>query len=110
MNLYDLDTTLIVYPHPVNMHRSFNGLASLAYSELQLGSLEEVYILFVNRDRNQFKILFLSHDHIAVFHMRTSGTIQQNFSLISTIHTNDFIYLLKTVKSRRPRFRAILEG
>jgi len=110
MSFLDSDFELLVYPKPVNMHRSFNGLASLAYSELGIDTLEQAHVLFVNRKRNQFKILLLNYGHVLVHHMRTLGTIQQDFSGISKIHSKTLVNLLRTVKSRRPRFSYLLEA
>ena len=99
---------LVVYPKPINMHRSFNGLVSLTIAELAIDLADKHYILFMNRKRNQFKILFLYRDHISIFSMRISGALQADFTRIYEIDTEKLAQLIDTAKSRKPRLEHIL--
>tara|TARA_B100000959_G_C14905953_1_gene592980 strand:- start:1013 stop:1345 length:333 start_codon:yes stop_codon:yes gene_type:complete len=109
MNFFDQSNDFVIYKKPVNMHRSFDGLVTLAITELEVDLSAQSYVLFMNRSRNQFKILFISYGHISIFTMRTSGTIQIDFSDIDKIHSKDFEKLITTTRKRKPRFQAILE-
>lgn len=110
MDFFNQNTNFIVYQKPVNMHRSFNGLVSLAIAELNVNLAEQKFVLFMNRKRNQFKILFLSYGHISIFTMRCSGSIQMDFTKIDQINSNSFKKLIQTTKRRQPRFKHILEA
>lgn len=110
MDLMSQNIPLIVYKNPINMHRSFNGLLSLAINELNLNPQDNVYILFMNRDRNQFKILFFQYGHASIFTMRLSGRLQADFTKIDKIQSPLLYKLIETVVCRKPRFSHILEG
>lgn len=92
------------------MHRSFNGLLSLAINELNLNPQDDVYVLFMNRDRNQFKILFFQYGHPSIFTMRLSGRLQADFTKIDKIESTLLYKLIETAICRKPRFSHILEG
>jgi len=96
-----------VYKKPVNMHRSFNGLVTLTMSELELDLSEKTYVLFINRKRNQFKILFLNLGHITIFTMRISGSMQMDFTKIDKINSKVLRNLIREAKSRN-RLRHVL--
>ncbi len=110
MNFAAQNITFIVYQHPINMHRSFNGLLSLAISELNVDPHDDVYVLFMNRDRNQFKILFFQYGHVSIFTMRLSGRIQEDFTKIKEISSCSFHQLIKRAVSRKHRLGYILNA
>lgn len=108
MDFASNNISMIIYKNPINMHRSFNGLLSLAFNELDLDLGEDIYVLFMNRDRNQFKILFFQYGHATIFTMRLSGSIQADFTKMDAIDSSTFHNLIKTVKSRKHRLRHVL--
>lgn len=110
MDLASLNVSIVVYKKPINMHRSFNGLLSLAINELNLNLENEIYVLFMNRDRNQFKILFFQYGHASIFTMRLSGRLQEDFTKIDKIQSHFLYELIQNPISRKPRFNHILEG
>jgi IS66 Orf2 like protein len=109
MDFASEELTFIVYKNPINMHRSFNGLISLAINELQVDLQKDFHILFMNRDRNQFKILFFKYNHASIFSMRLSGRLQADFTKMDTISSSVFYDLVKTPIRRKDRFWRILE-
>lgn len=110
MDFLSQNLNLVVYKKPVNMHRSFNGLVTLAMTELNLDLTEKTFVLFMNRKRNQFKILFLNQGHVTIFTMRISGAMQKDFTKINAIHTNELRELIRTAKSRRKLFEYVLDA
>lgn len=110
MDFMSKNVSLIVYKNPINMHRSFSGLLSLAINELNLDFQDETYVLFLNRDRDQFKILFFQYGHASIFTMRLAGRLKADFTKIDKIESSLLYELIETTISRRPRFRYILEA
>jgi len=108
MEFLNQNIDLVVYKQPVNMHRSFNGLVSLAITELELDLSEKTYILFMNRKRNQFKILFQNLGQITIYTMRIFGSMQMDFTKIDKINTRDLRNLIFNAKCRN-RLKHILE-
>lgn len=110
MNFLSKNISLFVYKNPINMHKSFNGLITLAITELALDFTNDTYVLFVNRDRNQFKILFMRDDQPCIFTMRLSGSMKADFAKINEINTSLLRKLIKTRLIRRHRFGGVLEA
>ena len=109
MDFTSKNIPLIVYKNPINMHRSFNGLLTLVFSELNLDLQKDVYVLFMNRDRNQFKILFLHHGHVSIFTMRLAGSLRADFTKMDLINSWSLYKLIENVVSRNHRLRKILD-
>jgi IS66 Orf2 like protein len=109
MDFLSSNTKLIVYKKPINMHRSYDGLLSLAISELKVNP-KQAYVLFINRDRNQFKILCFYKNNISIFSMRLSGSMKADFSQIDEIDVSSLVQLMQSVRSRKSRFEMLLEA
>ena len=110
MDFVSKNVILNVYNKPINMHRSFNGLLSLAINELNIDFNHEVYVLFMNRDRNQFKILYFQQGHVSIFSMRLAGRIPADFTSMNKIDTNSFHQLVQANKCRNHRLQHVLGG
>lgn len=110
MIFFHPDTIFDVYKTPINMHRSYDGLLTLAISELKINPMKNHNVLFVNRDRNQFKILFFLNGQISIFSMRLAGTMKIDFTQIVKIDWNSLTKLIQTVQSRKSRLQHILES
>lgn len=102
MTPFSSDTTFIVYHKPINMHRSYDGLLSLAISELKVNPADD-HVLFVNRDRNQFKILVFYQNHISIVSMRLSAPMKMDFSQINHIDFSTLVNLIQNVRPRKSR-------
>ena len=63
MDLLSQNIPLIVYKNPVNMHRSFNGLLSLAINELNLNPQDDVYILISTFVLQSFRLHVLAYSN-----------------------------------------------
>jgi hypothetical protein len=107
MDFLRQNKTLVVYRKPVNMHRSFNGLVSLSVTELNVALTDSTYVLFMNRKRNQFKILFVNRGHISMFCMRVSGALQEDFTKLDNIEVKILRQLIDNPKSRKPCLKHI---
>lgn len=49
---------VLVYEHPVDMRKSFNGLYAIAAGVSQEDALSGLLFLFVNRSKTIMKVLF----------------------------------------------------
>lgn len=105
---FRLDTVFVVYKKPINMHRSYDGLLTLAFSELRVDPMKNTPVLFVNRDRNQFKVLFSQNGQICIFSMRLSGSMKMDFTQISKIEWVVLNELIKNAQSRKSRLQHVL--
>jgi hypothetical protein len=103
------NTDFVVYNKPINMHRSYDGLLTLVISELKIDPMKDAHVLFINRDRNQFKILFSLNGQISIFAMRLSGSMKMDFTQISKIKWSELDKLIKTLQSRKSRLGSVLE-
>ncbi len=68
---------LLLYRHPTDMRKSFDGLAGIVRSELQREPTDGSVFLFVNRRRDRIKLLYWDRDGLVLWYKRLqSGTIQ----------------------------------
>jgi len=110
MDFHTKNIPLIVYKNPINMHRSFNGLLSLAISELGIDFQQDSYVLFMNRDRNQFKILFIYEGNVSIFTMRINGRLRADFEKIDSIDSRFLHKLIKNPISRKSRLQVYVDA
>jgi transposase len=59
-----------LYLHPVNMRKSFDGLSGIVQNELKKDPLSSVIFIFLNRRRNQVKLLLWEGDGFSLYHKR----------------------------------------
>ena len=59
-----------LYRKPVNMRKSFDGLSGLVQSELRKDPLCGAVFIFLNRRRNQVKLLLWEGDGFCMYHKR----------------------------------------
>ena len=59
-----------LYPHPVNMRKSFDGLSGIVQNELKADPLSSAVFIFLNRRRNQVKLLLWEGDGFSLYHKR----------------------------------------
>ena len=52
---------VLVYEHPVDMRKSFDGLSAVAAQGVQKDVLSGSLFLFVNRSKTILKVLFWDH-------------------------------------------------
>ncbi len=54
---YEMEERILVYKHPVDMRKSFNGLVSLTRNVLKESPTDKVLFVFIGKDRKIVKIL-----------------------------------------------------
>jgi IS66 Orf2 like protein len=96
---------IIVYDKPVNMFKGFDSLLSIVVTELNIKLGSNIYVLFVNRDRNRLKILFFENGHISIFAMRLSGAMCVNFGVLREFDHHEFYELITNLKTKKFRNR-----
>lgn len=99
------DARIILYSQPVTMFKGFDSLLSIVFNELKIELVPNTYVLFVNRDRNRFKLLFFEKKHISILAMRLSGAMQFKFGEIIELNKSSFYDLITNIKSRQIKAR-----
>lgn len=98
------EARLILYNKPVRMYKSFDSLMSIVMTELKIELTPNVYVLFVNEDKNMLKVLFFEHGHIAIYAMRLSGSLLINFGEHRVFNNHSFDQLIRNLKIKKEGF------
>jgi len=61
---------VLLYKHPVNMNKSMDGLAAVAYAEMQENPCSDTLFVFVNRSRDKIKMLLWETNGFWIFYKR----------------------------------------
>lgn len=96
---------IILYDKPVRMYKGFDSLFSIVITELNIVFDPEIFILFVNAERNRFKMLYFERGNIAILAMRLPGVMQVRFGEIQVMNSESFYKLVTTIKSRQIKAR-----
>lgn len=59
-----------LFRSPVNMRKSFDGLTGIVQNELKADPLSGAIFIFLNRRRNQVKLLLWDGDGFSLYHKR----------------------------------------
>jgi len=99
-----------LYRSPVNMRKSFDGLAGIVQNELKADPLSAAIFIFLNRRRNQVKLLFWEGDGFSLYHKRLEkGSYElpagPDGQLSSHIEADQLLLLLKGISLRHIRRR-----
>lgn len=74
---FSSDHRYYVYSPPCNMRGSFDALSGLVNTHMEGKLLSGDLFLFINKRRNQLKILQWTHDGFAIYHKRLQkGTFE----------------------------------
>lgn len=66
-----------LYKHPTDMRKSFDGLSGLVRQQMQANVLSGDVFIFINKRRNQLKLLKWDSDGFVVYHKRLErGTFE----------------------------------
>lgn len=102
------------YRGVTDFRRGFDGLSGLVRSELGRDPLEGDIFIFLNRKRNQVKLLHFEGDGFALYHKRLEqGTYQLPPAEASSIQlsSEDLMLLLRGINlesvQRRKRYRRV---
>jgi len=99
-----------LYRQPVNLRKSFDGLAGIVQNELKADPLGGSIFIFLNRRRNQVKLLLWEGDGFSLYHKRLekgsyelpAGSTEQP---AVTIEADQLLLLLKGISLRHIRRR-----
>lgn len=93
------------------MYKGFDSLLSIVITELKIELTPNMYVLFVNSERNRLKMLFFDHGNIAIFAMRLAGSMMVDFREVAELNKDSFYELVKNIKTKKPRSsRYIIQG
>lgn len=101
--LFNDNARFIFYNKPVRMYKSFDSLMSIVMNELNIELISNVYVFFVNQDKNMLKILFFERGHIAIFAMRLSGNLLINFGENKEFTNHSFDELITNLKIKKKK-------
>ena len=91
-----------LYTLPTDMRKGFDALCGTVYNEMKLDPLNGDLYIFINRSRNQIKMLHWQHDGFAIFYKRLEkGTyeipITENNSSQANIPAEQLLFILQGV-------------
>jgi transposase len=99
-----------LYRNPVNTRKSFDGLTGIVQNELKADPLSAAIFIFLNRRRNQVKLLLWEGDGFSLYHKRLEkGSYElpagSDGQLAVTIEADQLLLLLKGISLRHIRRR-----
>ncbi len=90
------------YNHPADMRKGFDGLSGLVTNEMLLRAVSGAVFIFLNKKRNQVKLLLFEGDGFAVYYKRLEkGTYE-------IPHSNSATNMAVTISAQQLQF--ILQG
>jgi hypothetical protein len=99
------DARIILFNKPVRMYKGFDSLLSHVLMDLQIELASNIYVLFVNSDKDRFKMLFFDHGNITIYAMRLPSVMRIDFEKNMVFDSNSFRELIKNLKPKRKRNR-----
>lgn len=63
-------TAILMYRHPVDIRKSFDGLIGLVRNDLDADPVSPTFFVFFNKRRNKIKILYWDNDGFAIWYKR----------------------------------------
>jgi transposase len=100
-----------LYRPAVNMRKSFDGLMGIVQNELKMDPLSAAIFIFLNRRRNQVKLLLWEGDGFSLYHKRLEkGSYElpddgQQEQLATPVEADQLLLLLKGISLRHIRRR-----
>ena len=99
-----------LYRTPVNMRKSFDGLSGIVQHELKKDPLSTAVFIFLNKRRNQVKLLLWEGDGFSLYHKRLEkGTYELpaggEGQTAVYIEADQLLLLLKGISLRHVRRR-----
>ena len=90
------------YGHPVNMHRSFEGLCVLVEAAFKQEVVSGSYFVFLNRSRDRMKVIYWDVDGLAIWYKRLEkGTFAPRSKSDHLLSRREFLMLLEGVTPKR---------
>ena len=96
---------IIFYDKPVTMQKGFDSLLSLVITELKIELTANTYVLFINSERNRFKMLFFNHGNISIYAMRLPSPMRIQFEKNIELDGKSFYELINNLKPKSLQIR-----
>jgi len=104
--MFHLHNTLkyYLYPHPVDMRKSFYTLSGIVTSNMNQNVREGGVFIFMNRNQNVMKILHMEYAGFVIYHKRLDSgrfklpSFDENTASI-TINWQDLMTIVQSVKT-----------
>lgn len=92
--------------HPVNMHKSFEGLSAIIEELFPGELLSGALFIFLNRRKDQIKVLSWDNDGFAIWFKRLEkGSFAWKWGEESSLDRRTFLMLLEGVTPKRMQAR-----
>jgi transposase len=100
-----------LYAGHCDMRKGFDSLSGIVLTELKMNVLDSAIFIFINRKRNQVKLLLWEGDGFAVYHKRLEkGTyelpVDQSNDRYINIRAQQLQFILQGVSLQKLHFRA----
>ncbi len=100
------NTRLFLCQHPVNMHKSFEGLSGLVEQLFPGELLSGALFIFLNRRKDQMKVLYWDHDGLVIWFKRLEkGTFLWKWGSENRMDRKTFFMLLEGIVPKRIQAR-----
>ena len=97
-----------LYPHPVDMRKSFYTLSGIVNSEMDRDVRSGGVFIFINRQQNIMKILHMEYAGMVIYHKKLDsgrfklpGYNETSDTSTMTIKWSDLLLIVKSVKPRK---------
>jgi transposase len=97
-----------LYPHPVDMRKSFYTLSGIVNSEMDRDVRSGGVFIFINRQQNIMKILHMEYAGLVLYHKKLDsgrfklpGYNETSDTMTMTIKWSDLLLIVKSVKPRK---------
>jgi transposase len=100
---------LFICQMPVNMRKSFEGLSALVEELFPNELLTGAYFIFINRRKDQMKVLFWDRDGLVIWFKRLErGSFAWKWGSENCMDRRSFFMLLEGVVPKRLQSRHII--
>lgn len=102
---------IYLFRHPVNLHKSFEGLSALAQLYFPEKLLSGSLIIFLNKQRNKLKAIYWDSDGLAIWYKRLEkGRFRIDKNCKTDLTRREFIMLLEGIKPKQLNKRFFLKN
>lgn len=95
------DARIILFNKPVRMYKGFDSFLSHVLTDLKIELTSNIYVLFVNSDKDRFKMLFFDNGNITIYAMRLPSVMRIDFEKNMVFDSKSFRELIKNLKPKR---------
>lgn len=97
---------ILLHKEPMNMRKSFEGLAYIVEQAFSENLTSGTFFVFLNRRKDRMKVLYWDGDGLAIWYKRLEkGTFSRHKSNQFLMSRREFLMLLEGVTPRRVQRR-----